>query len=427
MSPPSYPLTLESPPDYTCAPLADERTVAHNRRRGHPNELGNYVRKWKHATLILKDQEEGCRTPTYTRGSAIEGEIGLSSADNIIEVCVKLGGQMTMSAAAVGTTGAVLLSERRVLWTRECKQDRCPTMLPFSLTFPLGYTDSGSDKTYKLPPTFDATFMSLPALYAKCVYSLTFTVTKTKRYSLASWVSSRTFATVVEYKPRLRPHRPIVMIDSIFDSIKPVPEEWQQHMITMEPKEGSNARPLECHLLIPSVQTYSISSPIPFHIQVRGPLASIREILPATSSLLDPATGCPKSKHQLDLSPTGPHAIRVYIARQVVVEVNGKKGFRTITIGTSVMRPVPPPVGHEGSTSEGEVCLDWQGRLKCEDADVATSFNAGMLAAKDFIVLALVPSNVRSSPQLQPAQMAYPIRLVTDSWEDLEAVHPQDI
>ncbi|EAU91767.2 hypothetical protein CC1G_04535 [Coprinopsis cinerea okayama7 len=431
---PEYPLPAGDPPAYTSSPLADERTVAHNPRPGSSrNQTGQYVKTWKQATLILKDQDENARFPVYSRGGLVDGEIGLTCPEGIIEVSAKLFGQMSVMAADCGSTGAVVVCDSRVLWTQEDPKDRCPSILPFAIRFPYTFTDPNG-KTCKLPPSFETHYMGIPALFAKVVYTLTISITKTRRYALASWTSSRMFTAVLDYRPRTRPQRPIVMVDSIFDSIKPIPEEWQQHILTMEPRSdsgpGANAGGIECHFLIPSVQIYSITDSIPFHLQLCGSRESLNELLPPNSSLLDPRlAGDSKRKESLDLSPTGPHPIRVYLARQIHVEVNGRKRYRTYTVGTSQMWPVPPVITRDGvehSNVGNEVSLDWQGELKCRTEAMTASFYAGLLMVKDFIVVGLAPYNIRSS-FLLPVQLAYPVRLVTDSWVDQEVVHPQDL
>ncbi|TFK20981.1 hypothetical protein FA15DRAFT_673023 [Coprinopsis marcescibilis] len=429
---PAYHSPTESPPSYTDSPQEDETTVAHSPRTGSRSHQGTCVKCWKEVTIILKDQDESSPLPVFSRGGIINGEVGVSNPECVVEITAKLSGQMSLMITDCGSTGAVLVSEKKVIWSQDSEgnlKGQCPSILPFLLRFPQTFQDHDA-RDFKLPPSFEATFLGVPALFAKCVYTLTITISTTKRYGLASWNRSRMFSMVLDYRPRTRPNRPIVMVDTIFASIKPVPEEWKQLILTMGTRSGSKCRPVECHLLLPSIQTFAISDTVPFHLQLRGSLECLREILPPSSCLLDPNHEKIRER-TLDLTPTGPHSIRVYLARQVHLEVNGRKRFRTCTVGTSQMWPVPPVIPREGETSSvtndlDDICLDWQGELKCrEDVSVA-SFHAGSLAVKDFLVVGLAPSDISSS-FLRAVQLVQPIRLVTDSWVEIEQVHPRDV
>ncbi|KAH6913807.1 hypothetical protein BKA70DRAFT_1369248 [Coprinopsis sp. MPI-PUGE-AT-0042] len=415
------------PPQYSSSPQPDETTVAHNRRQGLRNTDGRFTRRWGDITLVLKEQDNDARFPVYSRGGHVDGEIGFSGQTELVEVTVKLYGQMCLMATDCGSTTSVLVSDCRTLWTKDGNK-KCPSILPFSLRFPQTFKDE-KGKGWKLPPSFDSEFNGGPAMRAKCMYALTISVTRMKRYALASWMSSRMHSTTLDYRPRTRPPRPIVMLESIFDSIKPVPEEWRQYILKMEPRSGSNTKPIECHFLLPSVQSYSVSDTVPFHIQLRGPLASLSEIVPPQSPLLDPNTAEATTSAGLDLGSDGPHPVRVYIARQVHIQVKGITRSRTYTVGTAKIWPIPPVIMHEEEDlqgeSEEELCLDWQGKLKCCDDAVKASFSAGNLTVKDYVVLSLSPSNSRPS-FLAPVQLTQPIRLVTDSWMDLDS-HPQDM
>jgi len=239
---------------------------------------------------------------------------------------------------------------------------------------------------------------------------------------------------MVNFRPRTRPNRPIILLDTVFSSIKPVPEEWLQIVANMNTRPNSDMKPIECHLFIPSIQTYALTDTIPFHLQLCSSLKSLRELLPPSSTHLQlPGVDHVKSTSDPRIAP---YAIRLSIARQVVVEVNGRRRFRTFTIGVAKMWSVPPvvhnssgPSWQEYDTVSGEadadVCLDWQGEVKCWAEVASGGFTASNLIVKDFLVLALTPPNPRSS-FLIPLQLSHPIRLVTDSWIDVDSLHPGD-
>ncbi|KAF8161225.1 hypothetical protein B0H34DRAFT_781810 [Crassisporium funariophilum] len=425
------------PPSYSIQPLANEETVAFTPRVGATTPHGNFVRHWPQATLILKDQDEDARLPMYGRGGRVIGELGVANTDKVVRVTIKLLGRMSLSVGDTGSACATLLSETQVLWKHDeddsSADQRCPSILPIYFQFPYTY-EAEEGKHWRLPPSFEATFLGIPALFARCIYTLSITITRTRSYKVAQWTTNKTYITMLNFRPRTRPHRPIVMLDSVFASLKPVPEEWTQLVTSMSVRPNSGEKPIDCHLFIPSVQTYALTDTIPFHLQLSSSLKSLRELLPPTSALLQlPNVNHPKTTDRR-LSVVGAYAIRLSIARQVVVEVNGRRRFRTFTLGVGKMWPVPPlavngdACGQEkiaADEMDKNICLDWQGEVKCWAEVTAGGFSVSNLLVKDFLVLTLTPPNTRSS-FLIPLQLSHPIRLVTDSWVDGDSLHPQD-
>ena len=78
------------PPCYSVQPREDEEVVAFTPRMYNNVPQGTFIRRWPQATLILKDQEEGARLPTYGRNGRIIGELGLKNTEKIIKVTVKV-------------------------------------------------------------------------------------------------------------------------------------------------------------------------------------------------------------------------------------------------------------------------------------------------------------------------------------------------
>lgn len=92
------PVTSSSPPVYSTQPHEDEETVASTPRVGLTTPQGTFIRQWGQATLILKDQEDGTRLPTYNRHGRIIGEIELKNTDRIIRITVKVSISEGLSA-----------------------------------------------------------------------------------------------------------------------------------------------------------------------------------------------------------------------------------------------------------------------------------------------------------------------------------------
>ncbi|TFK44842.1 hypothetical protein BDQ12DRAFT_673669 [Crucibulum laeve] len=426
-SPPVYSLP-SCVPSYSSLPLANEETVQYTPRQGTTsNPHGTFVRKWPQATLILKDQDPSSRLPSYGRHGVVCGELGLTNPEKVVEVTLKLAGRMSCILSDDGTVLTPVVSESVILWKADSpeapKNHRCPTSMPFILRFPQTFQTEG--KSWSIPPSFEATFLGIPALFVRCTYTLSIEITKTRQSRLTLWPASKTYITLLHYRPRTRPNRPIFRCDSIFRSIKPVPEEWLQLVSTMNVRPKSKLKPIDCHFVVPSIQAYALTDSIPFHIQLCSSLASLRELLPSTSVLLKPpVSGGDGIKWITDDRP-GDTVIRVYIARQVVLEMNSKRRFRTLVIGNAKLKPVPPLVTKSQDTlSSDEVHIDWEGEVRCRSEVSCGGFSVGGLIVKDFLVLSLTPSSPRSSPLL-PLQLAHPIKLVTDSWDD-DLLHPHD-
>lgn len=147
-----------------------------------------------------------------------------------------------------------------------------------------------------------------------------------------------------------------------------------------------------CHkLFIPSVQTFALTDTIPFHLQLCSSMSSLRDLLPPYSPHLQ--ITCPTTSSKIIADPYAAECtIRVSIARQVVVEVNGRRRFRTFTIGIGKMWSIPPQVAvmdyehGEGDPFSGDadadICLDWQGEVKCWGEVTSGGFSVGNLIVK---------------------------------------------
>jgi len=187
----------------------------------------------------------------------------------------------------------------------------------------------------------------------------------------------------------------------------------------MTTRPNSNIEPIHCHLFVPSVQIFALSDTIHFHVQLTGPLSSLRHFLPPPT--LEPvasSTVSTKFNKKRNCIPPKP-TIRVFLLRQITVEVRGQKAWRDRNLGEGKLWPLPPGASSVNSPhwDSQEASLDWEGEVRCRENITIGGFNAGKAVVKDFIVLALSPPNPQTSPLLQ-LQYAHPIRFVTDAWVD---------
>ncbi|KAF5321720.1 hypothetical protein D9619_001936 [Psilocybe cf. subviscida] len=423
--PPALSCSPLVPPNYSPEPLPDEETVSFTPRvHSHTSSSshGHFTRQWPQATLILRDQDPETRLPTYGRGGRIVGELGLTNPEKIERVTIKLSGQMSLSVADSGSSSTSLISDTYLLWKNPGTSQqnkpgsssgqrgsassrrssvigtptaaasssssepssssstsdenstpaadhptKCPSILPISIPFPTTYRVDG--RYWRLPPSFEATFLGIPALFVRCMYTLSVSIMRTRSYRLASWTTSKTYITMLCFRPRTRPHQPIVVQDTVYASIKPSPEDWTQVVTTMGTRHYKTnvegLKPIECHrssfrvIFVVSVNcwptiflslsnripTFALTDPIPFHLQLHSSLKSFRELLPANSALLTPYTGTSANGGFQPIESRilqGDKSICITIARQVVVEINGRRRFRTFLAGVAKLRPVPP-------------------------------------------------------------------------------------
>ncbi|KAJ7783319.1 hypothetical protein B0H16DRAFT_1496317 [Mycena metata] len=405
-------------PSYASLPRTGDSTVEYTPRAGAAGPTsGTLTKNWRGVTIIFKNQEESSQSgiPTYGRNAIICGEIGLENPEAVLTICLKLQGRIDLSSSDCGQIEQTIVDEQHVLWDR-AKSGRCPSVVGFALAFPTTYKDE--DKLYRIPPSFETVILGSPLLAVKCAYKLRITITKTSgRLSLFK-TTSKTYPIPLAFKPRTRPARPIIQDLSFISTLKAAPDEWHQMLVTIPTKEKAEVEPISCHFLIPSIATFCLSQPIPFHIQLCGSRDSL-QLFYGSAPVEAPPPGSKRPRRRQYAA-----IVRVYVARQVYIEVHGKSSWRTIVVGEGALRPLPP-TAYTDDADAREVSVDWEGEVRCKDDVTCASFSANHLVVKDFIIFALTPANVRSSPLL-PIQHAHPIRLVTDGWTEQDLAHPED-
>lgn len=177
---------------------------------------------------------------------------------------------------------------------------------------------------------------------------------------------------------------------------------------TINKKPGSNLQPVECHLLIPSIQVYCMTDTIPFHAQLSGPIESLRDLI---GSGAPGSTGSPKP------------VVRVALVRQVGVKIGETQGCKNMILDEAVLDSLPPPIY---PSPDAFPVMDWRGSLRSKNVTVG-SFSTHSLAIKvsmthsdpmtlttfqDLIVLSMTPCSPEHSSFVR-TQHLHPIRLVT--------------
>lgn len=157
------------------------------------------------------------------------------------------------------------VDESKILWTYDPSRNQpCPSSIPFSFTLPSNFQNG--DRTYPIPPSYDAAFPGVPGLYVTCSYTVTITVVKARQRLSGLWTKSKrsvffsmffnshnsdihsSIPIRINYHPRTRPHRPIISLPGFFGSVKTSPEEWHQCMSLMKIRPGAHIQPISCHV-----------------------------------------------------------------------------------------------------------------------------------------------------------------------------------
>lgn len=116
-------------------------------------------------------------------------------------------------------------------------------------------------------------------------------------------------------------------------------------------------------LFIPGARVFGMTDKIPFHVQMSGPLASLKEfLLPTVSSTKKSQKRCPTEYPKPKVTVT--------VVRQINIETRGQKGWKNFVIGEAEISEVPPAIYE----SRGGVHLDYEGELQCHEDLTAGGF-----------------------------------------------------
>lgn len=84
---------------------------------------------------------------------------------------------MSLVVSAGSSKEVETLSSTYALWKHDpTNPKKCPGSIPFFCALPATFEDGG--ESFPLPPTYEATFLSVPGLVASCTYTLSVSVVK---------------------------------------------------------------------------------------------------------------------------------------------------------------------------------------------------------------------------------------------------------
>ncbi|KAF9242652.1 hypothetical protein BU15DRAFT_86833 [Melanogaster broomeanus] len=385
---PPPPSQLHSP-TYTAVPRAHEHRLALNARLRPNRPPREFVKQAKRG-LSLR----------------LVGMVDISKTEGITSVEVLIEGTLKLEEVAEsGMATHNLCLSKSMLWVKDRVRDApCPNSLRFSLTLPSTFPDG--DKTYPLPPSFEAHLSGLPGFRANINYSVSAVVVKPS--DVQNLVKSTLFrkddwivTTPFVYLPRTRPSVPI-----------PIPltanaprggftetSQWKVFPSTAAANQ-QGMQDLVVKLYLPATRIFCVRQPIPFHLSFQSNAVSLAAFLPFA-----PAAGLLAPKRQLT---------RIQLMRQTTVDVRnaivlGTKTdiWRTDCIGEGAFR-------HAG---DGPEWVAFSGEIFIGDHITIGGFRAGGFSVRDCLVLTMSPPDLIKSP-FKELRMVVPIRLATDPWNE---------
>ncbi|KAJ2917041.1 hypothetical protein MD484_g3397, partial [Candolleomyces efflorescens] len=424
---PSYSPSVPAPL-YSCEPACDEQRLqlTPSTSAGHRTPTGTFIKRSGKATVLLGDQEEGAESPSYGRHGDINGTLLLDESETVTEVELKIEGKLDTTISEGGGKSTTLIKQRHVLWSKQPSAPNAPppTQLAFSFSLPGTFRDGAENKP--LPPSYHVFCHGTPSLFLKTTYSIRIAITRVVHQKLGLWTKTKHILIPFNYVPRSRAHRPILPRPCFFSSVKTSPEEWYQAESTIKPRGSPSQSPLNCHLFIPAGRVYGLKDTIPFHLQISGRISTLRELFSSTEltrvssaeSHLTSTSSLPSFNHT-------PPTIRVFLMRQVTVEIRGQKSWRNIVAGEGTLSSVPPSMSSRYSPTS-DICresenLDWEGELRVNEEVDCAGFIVANAQVKDFVMVKVTPSG-SSKSQFLDMQVSVPIRLVTDSWGDVSTM-----
>ncbi|KAJ6571595.1 hypothetical protein B0H19DRAFT_1064665 [Mycena capillaripes] len=336
---PSYSASTTPSPIYSAAPAPEEQVLQYTPLRVvcHSRPTGIFVRNEHKITVVIDGQEANSPFPSFGQGALLNGTVFLELHRTVKAVKIKFVGILESLSPSHGYSSLKVVDQADSLYVKNTAQTQCPVAISFARRLPSMFKHEGVH--YPIPPSCD---IKLPdGAFLKCTYSLTLSVIMAlHRYA--------TFLTQGRRIPR----------PSLFSTIKACPEEWLQLPVALTAGD-SRAADLHCDLFIPSLGVFGISEVLPFHLQISGSIPSLRDLL----SSMGRATSNP--------------TIRVYLLRQITVQIGLNAMKLNTVLGEASLNPLPPAIfSPNASTSVCEDALNWEGELELQDIATPT-FDVG--------------------------------------------------
>ncbi|KAL0069316.1 hypothetical protein AAF712_003681 [Marasmius tenuissimus] len=384
---PSY--SPSSPtPSYSRVPASGESVLATS-PTNFTTPTGTYEKWFGSSRIILTGQEDGTTSPSYGRKGVINGTIEFDDVQTVEHVRLKLIGKLKSSVT--GSTSCSkstrILYQTESVWSRLSEARQGPLSVSFATSFPATFRDGV--ETRPLPSSYEIAYAGNPSLSARCSYHLKIIV----RYRSSLWPKKKTITIPITYTPRKRPPQPVLRGCDFRSTVKSLPEEWFETSSILIPQR-LHEKPLQARFYIPAVKIFGLSDNIPIHIQLKGPVSSLRKFCSCPQTA--PTENTPTHKHHSSCT-----VLTVKLIRQASI------------------KSLPPTFELSGSHPESSINgadtteeLEWAGELRCNDNVRVGQFDAGNVSVRDFVIFSF------DSPEQNYSFSSVPIALVTDTWSE---------
>ncbi|KAI6113408.1 hypothetical protein EDD16DRAFT_1484130 [Pisolithus croceorrhizus] len=407
-------------PSYVYHPVqTEEHFLAMNHRH---RLLGEFIKQSKNgcATLRLSGQDGQASYPVYGLGTSVQGCIDVHRTEGVTSVEVQIEGILKLEqVAGGGTTTYKLCWCKNILWVKDRLRGLpCPNSLRFALSLPTTFSDG--EKTFPLPPSYEAHLSGLPGFRAYIHYALTAQVVKPD--DVPNMVKSAflrkddwAIATPVLYRPRSRPPAaippPLVTHPhyGLTETIK-----WKAATSTIlangcgqgiivkvccSPSSYMrNSTSIRWQLHLPTPRIFCVQQPIPFYISFHASSVALALFKP-----LAPFT-CP-SVRKMQIT-------RIRLMRQTSVDICNALIFGTKSDMWTVDCIGEAAFKHIG---EGSDWLAYSGEVFIANHITLGGFRAGGFSVRDCLVLTVNPTDLTTSP-FKEMRMVVPIQFTTDRW-----------
>jgi hypothetical protein len=122
-----------------------------------------------------------------------------------------------------------------------------------------------------------------------------------------------------------------------------------------------NSKLTPAQLFVPVARVYSMMEQIPFHLQLNGPLDSLRDLLVPTSRPED--------------------IIKVILLRKVTIGTGYYSKSRSIVLAEGSLSEIPP-LASSPCDPRDNIHLNWEGTVRCSNNTPIGTFAAGDLSVK---------------------------------------------
>ncbi|KAE9389391.1 hypothetical protein BT96DRAFT_890101 [Gymnopus androsaceus JB14] len=348
--------------------------------------------------------------PSYGRLGLLSGSISLDSSlkiEDIVEVVLKVEGRIKLNISGSNAVSKTVktVDEQYELWSCHAPNSSnpatCSRIIPFSTVLPPTFKDG--DREFPLPPSYEVNFTGIPGLYIKCTYAIRAIV----KMHGSFWDRKKTVSTPFIYRPRKRPPQPVIPTGFI-STVKSSPEEWFQSVSVLQSRPSTKLESIHASFFVPAVRSFGLRDSIPYHIQLSGSIASLKEFYSHVQ--LEPSTSSGRRSNNLTLTMT------VSLRRQVRAEMKSQAVWKSSLIGSGTLTALPPSMEIDPclSQSSQEMTLDWEGHVQCRDDIRVGHFDAGKIAVADFLVFSVLSKPNQAA--FNSLRIVVPVSLVTDTW-----------